>query len=101
MFILDLVIVLPCIAAVGLLLLRKQRIAGPLTVVALIKIVTLFAALWAGVLLNLIEAGHVSLSADAGPSLLLLVISVALARRWLRSLAPDQDAYVRSTFWDS
>jgi hypothetical protein len=98
-YILDLVIVLPCVAGVGLLLLRKRPIAGPLAVVALIKIVTLFAALWMGVVVNLIEAGQVTLSSDAGPSLLLLVISVALARRWLRSLDPDQNAYVRSHFW--
>ncbi len=47
-YILDLVVVLPCIGAVGLLLLREQPLAGPLAAVALIKTVTLFAAQWAG-----------------------------------------------------
>jgi len=98
-FILDLVVVLPCIAAVGLLLLRERPIAGPLAAVALIKIVTLFAALWAGVVVGLVEDGHVTLSADAGPSLLLLLISVALVGKWLRSLTPDEGSHVRSTLW--
>ena len=98
-YILDLVVVLPCIAAVGALLLRQQPIAGPLATVALIKIVTLFAALWIGVIAGYIDDGHVTLNADAGPSLLLLVISVALARKWLRALSPDERAYVRPALW--
>ena len=100
-FILDLVVVLPCIAAVGVLLLRGRRIAGPLATVALIKIVTLFAALWAGVVVGFIEDGHVTLGPDAAPSLLLLVVSVGLVRVWLRSLSPDPDHYLRPTLWVS
>jgi hypothetical protein len=100
-FILDLVVVLPAIAAVGVMLLRGRRIAGPLTAVALIKIVTLFSALWAGVLVRLAEDGHVSLAADAGPSLVLLVLSAALVGRWLRALSPHQATYVRPTLWVS
>jgi len=98
-YILDLVVVLPCIAAVGVLLLRQRPIAGPLATVALIKIVTLFAALWAGVVAGLVEDGHVTLHADAAPSLLLLVASVALVGGWLRSLSPDENTYVRPTLW--
>lgn len=98
-YILDLVIVLPCVAAVGLLLLRERSIGGPLAAVALIKIVTLFTALGAGVVAGFIEDGDVTLNADAGPSLLLLVISGALVGRWLRALAPDESTYVRPTLW--
>ena len=100
-YILDLVVVLPCIAAVGLLLLRQRPIAGPLATVALIKIVTLFAALWIGVVVAFIEDGHVRLNADVGPSLLLLVISVLLSGKWLRSLSPDEGNYVRRALWTS
>lgn len=100
-FILDLVVVLPCIAAVGVLLLRGQPIAGPLATVALIKIVTLFATLWAGVGVSLVEDGRVTLAADAGPSLLLLVLSAGLVTRWLHHLSPDPDAYLRPTLWGS
>src|SRR5690606_35044621 len=68
-FVLDLVIVLPCIGAVGVMLLRQHRLAAPLTVVALIKIVTLFTALWAGVVAGVIAGEPLQLHADAGPSL--------------------------------
>ena len=64
---LDLVVVLPCIAAVGVLLIRGRAIAGPLAVVALVKIVTLFTALWAGVLVGLASDAEVHLAADAVP----------------------------------
>lgn len=100
-YILDLVVGLPCIAAVGVLLLRGRPIAGPLAAVALIKIVTLFAALWAGVAAGLLKDGSVTLHPDAGPSALLLVLSVALVGKWLRSLAPHENAYVRATLWGS
>jgi len=100
-YILDLVVVLPCIAAVGRMLLRHRPIAGPLATVALIKIVTLFAALWIGVAVAFIEDGQVTLNADAGPSLLLLVISVVASVKWLRALSPDEDTYVRPTLWSS
>jgi hypothetical protein len=98
-YVLDLVVVLPCIAGVGLLLLRHRPIAGPLAAVALIKIVTLFAALWTAVAVSFVEEGHVTLNADAGPSLLLLVISVVVAGKWLRSLSPDEDTYAYRTMW--
>jgi hypothetical protein len=98
-FILDLVVVLPAIGAVGAMLLRGRPIAGPLTAVALVKIVTLFAALWVGVLVQVVQDGHASLAADAVPSLVLLVASTALVGRWLRSLSPDPSRYVRPQLW--
>lgn len=98
-FVLDLVVVLPCIAAVGVLLLRGRAIAGPLAVVALIKIVTLFTALWAGVVVAAVGDTDVELGPDAGPSLLMLVVSVWLAIRWMRRLSPDESAYLRPSFW--
>ncbi|WP_270888826.1 hypothetical protein [Pedococcus sp. 5OH_020] len=100
-YILDLVVVLPCIAAVGRLLLLHRPIAGPLATVALIKMVTLFAALWTGVAVTFIDHGQVTLNADAGPSLLLLLISVVVAGKWLRSLSPDEGTYIRPTLWGS
>ena len=100
-FILDLVVVLPCIAAVGVMLVRGHPIAGPLAAVALIKIVTLFAALWAGVAVGLVEDGDVTLGPDAGPSLALLLVSMALVYRWLRVLSPHEDSFVRPQLWIS
>ncbi len=87
-YVLDLVVVLPCILAVGVLLLQGRPLAGPLAVVALVKILTLFGALWAGVLVGLATGEDVELGADAGPSVLMLVASAWLLVRWLRALTP-------------
>lgn len=85
-FWLDLAIVLPLVVLVGVLLLRRHRAAPALAVVALIKVVTLFTALWAGPLLSLATDAEVHLGPDAGPSLLLLAASTWLVVRWLRSI---------------
>jgi hypothetical protein len=98
-FVLDLVVVLPCIAAVGLMLVRGRPAAGPLAVVALIKIITLFTALWAGVLAAVFTDEALHLGPDAGPSLLLLVVSAVLTTRWLRGLRADERTFLRSELW--
>jgi hypothetical protein len=85
-FVLDLVIVLPAIAAIGVLLLRSHPLGPPLAVVALIKILTLFVALWAGPAYALATDGPVDLGPDAGPTLLLLAVSGWLVTRWWRTL---------------
>ncbi|QSR33397.1 hypothetical protein CFI00_0185 [Nocardioides sp. S5] len=88
-FWLDLAIVLPLVVLVGVLLLRRHRVGPALAVVALIKVVTLFTALWAGPLLSLATGADVHLGPDAGPSLLLLAASTWLVVRWLRSIDPQ------------
>ncbi|MGH3459078.1 hypothetical protein [Aeromicrobium sp.] len=100
-FVLDLVVVLPCLLAVGLLLVHGRAIGGPLAVVALIKIVTLFTALWAGVAAVAVTGEPLHLGLDAAPSLLLLVLSAWLAVLWLRELKPDRRRYLRSALWES
>jgi hypothetical protein len=97
-FVLDLAVVLPCVAAVGLLLLRGHQAGGPLAVVVLTKIVTLFVALWAGVLVALMSGDDPHLGADAGPSLVMLVVSGWLVRRWLAQYAGGRPP-VRTTIW--
>lgn len=84
-FWLDLAIVLPLVVAVGVLLLRGRPPGPPLAAVALIKIVTLFTALWAGPLVALVTGDDVHLGPDAGPSLVLLTASAWLVVLWLRS----------------
>ena len=53
---------------------------------ALIKIVTLFVALWAGPAYALATDGPVHLGPDAVPSLLLLVVSGWLVTAWWHTL---------------
>lgn len=84
-FWLDLAIVLPLVVAVGVLLLQGRTSGPPLAAVALVKIVTLFTALWAGPLLALATGDDVHLGPDAGPSLVLLAASTWLVVLWLRS----------------
>ena len=90
-FVLDLVVVLPGVAAIGLLLLRGHRLGAPLAVIALIKILSLFTALWAGPAYALATGGPVHLGPDAGPSLLLLVVSAWLITDWWRAFTTDDN----------
>jgi hypothetical protein len=99
-FVLDLTVVLPCIALVGLLLLDGQPIGRPLAVVVVVKIITLFTTLWAGTLAGLMRHDGVHLGADAVPSLLMLAGCCWLLGRWTVSLAPDGPGR-RGTFWPS
>jgi hypothetical protein len=85
-FWLDLAITLPAVGAVGVLLLRDRPAGPPLAVVALVKIVTLFTALWAGPVTAVLTGAEVHLGPDAAPSLLLLAASTGLAVRWLRTM---------------
>lgn len=98
-FVLDLTAVLPAIAAVGVLLLRGRAVAGALATVAVLKILTLFTALWAGPVLALATDAEVHLGPDAVPSLLLLAATGWLTSRWLRSFAPtpSRPLHERST----
>jgi hypothetical protein len=88
-FVLDLVVVLPSVAAVGVLLLRGHRLGPPLAVVVLIKILTLFATLWAGPAYALATDGPVNLGPDAGPSLLLLLACAWLLTAWWRTFSTE------------
>ena len=87
-FWLDLAITLPAVAAVGMLLLRDRPSGPAFAVVALIKIVTLFTALWAGPVTAALSGSTVHLGPDAVPSLLLLGASTWLVVRWLRTTGP-------------
>lgn len=95
-FVLDLVVALPCVAAVGVLLLRGHRLGPPLALVTLVKILTLFVALWAGPAYALVTDGPVHLGPDAGPTLLLLAVSAWLVSAWWRTLSPNDNERERS-----
>lgn len=90
-FVLDLVVVLPAIAAVGVLLLRNRPLGGPFAVVALVKIITLFTALWAGPVVAVATRQSVSLGPDAVPSLVLLLASGWLVTAWSRAVTENNN----------
>ncbi len=99
-FVLDLVVVLPCVGAVGVMLLRDRPVAVPLAVVVLVKIITLFTALWAGVVVGLLSGVEVHLAADAGPSLLMLAACGVLLTRWWRALPTHGQRHLRAGPWE-
>jgi hypothetical protein len=88
-FVLDLCVVLPCLAIIGFLLLEGRSIGGPLALLAAVKIITLFTVLWLGVVAGLLRGDDVSLGADAGPSLAMIGVCGWLATRWWRALSMD------------
>ncbi|MGA8246353.1 MAG: hypothetical protein WB797_05560 [Nocardioides sp.] len=98
-FALDLSVVLPCLVALGALLVRGRRIGTPLAVVALVKIITLFSVLWAGVVAGVLGGSEVELGPDAVPSLLLVLVCCWLLARWARVVDGADDGAVRATFW--
>lgn len=85
-FVLDLCVVLPCLAVVGGMLLRRHPAGGPLAMVALVKIVTLFSVLWAGAIAGVVRDDDVRLGPDAGPSTVMLALCCWLLVRWARGL---------------
>lgn len=97
-FVLDLTVVLPCVAMVGLLLLDGHPIGRLLAVVVVVKIITLFTTLWAGTLAGLLRNDGVHLGADAVPSLVMLAGCCWLLGRWTAALAPHGPGR-RATFW--
>jgi len=98
-FVLDLVVALPCVVAVGVLLVRGRVVGTPLAVVVLVKIVTLFTVLWAGVAVQAMTDVPVHLEADAGPSALLLAVSGWLTVRWLGHIRASGVAFLRASLW--
>jgi hypothetical protein len=97
-FVLDLCVALPCLALIGYLLLEGRAVAGPLALVAVVKIVTLFTVLWAGVVAGLLRGDDVSWGADAAPSLVMVAVCAWLAVRWWRTL-PVSGTGRRAHLW--
>ena len=100
-FVLDLVVALPCVVAVGVLLLQGRVVGTPLAVVVLVKVVTLFTVLWAGVAVQAMTDVPFHLGADAGPSALLLAVSGWLTVRWLGQIRAVEGPFMRDTLWGS
>ena len=82
-----------------MLLVRGRVVGTPLAVVALVKIVTFFAALWAGVAVQAMTDVPVHLAADAGPSALLLAVSAWLTLRWLGHIRAGDGPFLRDALW--
>jgi hypothetical protein len=98
-YVLDLVVALPIVVATGILLIRRHPAGPVLGGVVLVKITTLFTALWLGVLAQLLAGEHVPFTADMVPSALLLVVTVTVIARSVRRLERPADGWLRSQLW--
>ena len=94
-YVLDLTVALPTVIATGVMLLRRHPMAVVLAGVVLVKITTLFTALWLGVLTQLAVDQHVPFTADMVPSALLPVVTIVVLMSAARHLGRPDDGWIR------
>jgi hypothetical protein len=99
-YVLDLVVALPAVVATGLLMVRRHPIAPVLAGVLLVKITTLFTALWLGVLAQLLAGEEVPFTADMVPSALLLIVTATVLARWWHRLEQPIGGWLHPTLWN-
>jgi hypothetical protein len=98
-YVLDLTVALPMVIATGVLLLRRHPMAVVLAGIVLVKITTLFTALWLGVLAQLAVGQHVPFTADMVPSAVLPVVTIVVLVRAARHLGRSDDGWIRDEIW--
>lgn len=98
-YVMDLTLALPVVVAVGVMLVRRHPMSLLLGGVVLVKVVTLFTALWLGVLVSALAGEHVAFTPDMVPSAVLLVVLVVVLARGLRRLGRPAAGWLRVTLW--
>lgn len=98
-YVLDLSVALPAVVAVGVLLIRRHPMAAILGGVVLVKVSTLFTALWLGVAARRLDGLPVPFTPDMVPSALLLGVCLVVLVRGYRRLRPVPDGWLRPRLW--
>ena len=98
-YVLDLTVALPVVIAVGVLMIRCHPMAAVLGGVVLVKVLTLFTALWLGVLAGLVSGEHVGFTVDMVPSALLLLVTLTALVRWHRRAGRPGSGWLRVRLW--
>jgi hypothetical protein len=98
-YVLDLTVALPVVIATGVLMVRSHPMAAVLGGVVLVKILTLFTALWLGVLAALASGERVSFTVDMVPSAVLLLVTLTALARWHRQTGRPEDGWLRVRLW--
>jgi hypothetical protein len=98
-YVLDLTVALPAVVATGVMLVRRHPMAGVLGGVVLVKVTTLFTALWLGVAAKLLEGRDVPFTADMVPSAVLPVVTVAVLVHAARRLGRPDHGWLRERLW--
>ncbi len=100
-YVLDLTVALPVVIVTGVMLIRRHPMAVVLGGVVLVKITTLFAALWLGVLAQVLAGVHVALTPDMVPSAVLPLVTVVVLARAARRLGRPASGWLHVQLWPS
>jgi hypothetical protein len=98
-YVLDLTVALPMVIATGVLLIRRHPMAPILAIVVLVKITTLFTALWLGVVAQMLAGRHVRFTPDMVPSAVLPVVSIFVVVRAVQTLGRPEGGWLRDELW--
>ena len=100
-YVLDLVAALPVVIAAGVMLVRSHPISRILAGVVLVKIATLFTALWLGVVARQLSGEDVAFTPDMVPSAALLIVSLLVLYRASRQLKAPLPGWLHDQIWTS
>ena len=98
-YVLDLTVALPMVIATGVMLIRRHTMAPVLAIVVLVKITTLFTALWLGIVTQVLAGRHVPFTADMVPSAVLPVVTITVLVRAVQNLGRPEDGWLRDELW--
>ena len=98
-YVLDLTVALPVVIVTGVMLIRRHPMAVVLGGVVLVKITTLFTALWLGVLAQVVAGESVAFTPDMVPSAVLPVVTVIVLLRAVRRLGDPPDGWLHAQLW--
>ncbi len=98
-YVLDLTVALPTVVVTGIMLVRRHPAAPAIGGVVLVKILTLFTALWLGTAAAALDGLSVPFTADMVPSALLLLGGLWLLVHHARRLAPPRQGWLRRELW--
>lgn len=100
-YVLDLTVALPVVIVTGVMLIRRHPMSVVLGGVVLVKITTLFTALWLGVLAQALAGEHVALTPDMVPSAVLPFVTVVVLARAVRRLGRPANGWLHAEVWPS
>jgi hypothetical protein len=98
-YVLDLAVALPVVILVGIALLRSHPMSAVLGGVVLVKVVTLFSALWLAVLAKLAAGMSVPLTPDMVPSAVLPVVCLLVLAHARKRLGRPRPGWLRPHLW--
>ncbi len=100
-YVLDLTVALPVVIMTGVMLIRRHPMAVVIAGIVLVKITTLFTALWLGVVAQVLAGGPVAFTPDMVPSAVLPLVAVVVLTRAARRLGRPTNGWLHAELWPS